>query len=1136
MKFSISNYVKAHHISRAALTVGVVVAAIVFFVVGVCLRLLVGPLSLDLVHRNLSDAIREALPGIDLKYGRAAIEWTRDQGKVNLVILNAQMLDSRGNIVALAPKADIDLAAAPFLQGRFEIRRITLLDVRLNLVRMKSGAIRLGVEKDKGDDDVIARLSNAIRARSSNNSSLESFSVSNANLAIFDEDTGLFLVAPHAALSLKSKKAGIGAEFEANVEISGKPAHLKADFTLPPGKAPVTGSLAVTGLDLRALGSNAKMFSGLKDVALVAGLSSRFAVTPDGHILNADFDLDASGEVPLTLIKQKAMHVSSLKLAGHYDGGPHRLVLDSADLESREAMVRLKGEAQFLLDEHGKLEKVRGDLAFGRMALDLPGLFAKPVGLESVSLAGDYLVGPRRFEVTRFKVTGPSLALESTGTLTLAGSGQAPGLTLNGKLAALPVRQLLHYWPLPVAPGARDWIDTNIFAGTVGPMLFEANFPPGLLDQEVLPDSSMKLSFAMQGVEGNYLRGLTHVTDMAGDAVLTGDTFAASFSGGRIGPLVASAGKALIPNLHVHGTTGDLSVHVDGAMPDVMALIDMKPLNYPTRFGIDPRETKGTVSADLDFKVPMLKDAAVDAVGISVHAAASDFGVLLGSHTRISNGAVNFDIDNNHLHQVGTVSLADARMAVDWTEDFNTTDPITTKLSVKGSLTEGARAMLNIGLSKILTGTAPIVADIRGHRGALLTADVAVDLTPVTLTAPIVNLEKPAGGAAAAHVTVNFGPGAMPQDETIRITGPLLNASGTASFGKAGELTLLNFASIKMGTQNDLSLTLARSAAGDDYVLRGHSLDGSRLGHPSESTGAGTTQAAPRDDTPDGHFHINAKLDRVALRQGVAIAPFNLDIAGNGERLAALSLSGSLVAGGAKPAPLNGNLETLPFSRKVTLTAGDAGLLARGMFAFDSMKGGQLTLNAVLPGHADAPSAADLGPDYQGNLTVRDFKVMNQPALARLFSAGSLTGMSDLLRNEGISADHLEMPFTSKNNVISVHDAWVTGPAVGASADGYIDRPKGMIALKGSMVPAYGINSVLGNIPLLGDVLISKKGEGILGVTYSATGRAEQPDISVNPLSMLTPGIFRRIFEGRMPNAANAPSNVQAQTHATTAQ
>ena len=41
------------------------------------------------------------------------------------------------------------------------------------------------------------------------------------------------------------------------------------------------------------------------------------------------------------------------------------------------------------------------------------------------------------------------------------------------------------------------------------------------------------------------------------------------------------------------------------------------------------------------------------------------------------------------LHQVGQVNLADARLNVDWTEDFKTPDQVTTRLTVKGTMTEG---------------------------------------------------------------------------------------------------------------------------------------------------------------------------------------------------------------------------------------------------------------------------------------------------------------------------------------------------------------------------------------------------------------------------------------------------------------
>ena len=127
------------------------------------------------------------------------------------------------------------------------------------------------------------------------------------------------------------------------------------------------------------------------------------------------------------------------------------------------------------------------------------------------------------------------------------------------------------------------------------------------------------------------------------------------------------------------------------------------------------------------------------------------------------------------------------------------------------------------------------------------------------------------------------------------------------------------------------------------------------------------------------------------------------------------------------------------------------------------------------------------------------------------------------MQGQGVAVDTLEVPFSSHDGVITVRNARATGPAIGITAEGYIDRGKNDIGLKGSLVPLFGINSVLGVIPLLGDVLTSKQGEGIIGMTYSVSGNADEPSVSVNPLSALAPGIIRRIFEGKMPTAQPAP-------------
>ena len=1115
MKLPFSNYVKAHHVSHAALVVGALVAAVVFFIVGAGIRLLLGPVSLGPLAGPLANALQSALPGITLKYDQAAIEWTRDEGRVNLVVLGTRILDQDGQVVVQAPKADIDLAAAPFLKGQFLIKRITLVGVKLTLVHTKDGRIRLG--GDKGADDVLARLNNDINANGSSTSSLDSFAVRDADIGVFDEVTGLSARAPHASLALSAK--GRALSFDADVEMSGRAAHVKADVALPADKGPISGSATVSHLDLRALGARAPMFKPLANIALLVDLTTRFTVAPGGHLTRADFDLGAAGTVPANWLKDKTLHVRHLRLVGTYDGVTNHLALNGASLDSSEASVMLRGGSDFHYDPQGHLLSIDAALDTSRAAFNMPGFFKQAVAFQALQLRGTWQAVARQFDILKFTATAPAFAFDAKGSVTLGEKGQAPGIAVSGALRPLAVSSLLRYWPITIEADTRDWIANNVYAGTLGPFIFETHIPVGMLDQPILPDDALKLSFAMDGVEGNYVRGLTHLSDVAGSATLLGDTFTADFNSGRVGNIQIRGGHAVIPTLHVTGTVGTFSAHADGTMGDIMNLIDMKPLNYPTRFGVDPAQTKGQASVDLAFKVPMLADLPVDDVGISVHAAVSDFAVTLGKTTRLTDGAVNFDIDNSHLHQTGVVNLADSRLTVDWTEDFKTTQPITTKLNVKGTLTEGGRAALNIGLTSILTGPIPFNANIEGNRGELRTADATLDLTQAVIAIPFINLGKAAGAGASGRVQVNFGPKDTVHDETIHLSGPTLSANGTAQFNADGELTVLSFPSLKMGALNDLSLTLARGPAGDDYTLRGHSLDGSMIGR--NGTGSAGAGAVPvHDENMTGPFHIDARLDRFAMLDNVAIAPFNLDLSGVGTRPGTLSLSGSL----SKTATITGGIENTPAGRKLTLNAGDAGLLLRGLFKFEAMRGGKLSVTATLPGRATDAQTPNLAADYQGTLSISTFTMVNQPLLARLFSAGSLTGVGDLMGGDGISVDQLDVPFSSKNNVISVHDSRARG-TIGATADGYIDRPKNQLALKGSLIPAYGLNSVLGNIPLLGNVLVSKKGEGIFGVTYSATGNADQPKIDVNPVSMLTPGILRRIWEGHIPTVANAPSN-----------
>jgi hypothetical protein len=76
-----------------------------------------------------------------------------------------------------------------------------------------------------------------------------------------------------------------------------------------------------------------------------------------------------------------------------------------------------------------------------------------------------------------------------------------------------------------------------------------------------------------------------------------------------------------------------------------------------------------------------------------------------------------------------------------------------------------------------------------------------------------------------------------------------------------------------------------------------------------------------------------------------------------------------------------------------------------------------------------------------------------------------------------------------------------------------IRKRDGAIDIGGTIIPAYELNSAIGEVPLLGDILTGGKGQGVFGLTFAIRGTMNEPKFIVNPVSALAPGFLRRIFE-----------------------
>ena len=147
------------------------------------------------------------------------------------------------------------------------------------------------------------------------------------------------------------------------------------------------------------------------------------------------------------------------------------------------------------------------------------------------------------------------------------------------------------------------------------------------------------------------------------------------------------------------------------------------------------------------------------------------------------------------------------------------------------------------------------------------------------------------------------------------------------------------------------------------------------------------------------------------------------------------------------------------------------------------------------------------------NLIITDFKVSKVPALAQLLTLASLQGIADTLSGEGIRFEIFEMKSNSKGNILNIEDVLAIGPAISILLDGYVDKGK-TVSLRGTLVPATKLNSIIASIPVVGEILVGKKtGEGVIGVSFKMKGPPKDIKTTVNPIKTLTPRFIVRAIE-----------------------
>ena len=170
---------------------------------------------------------------------------------------------------------------------------------------------------------------------------------------------------------------------------------------------------------------------------------------------------------------------------------------------------------------------------------------------------------------------------------------------------------------------------------------------------------------------------------------------------------------------------------------------------------------------------------------------------------------------------------------------------------------------------------------------------------------------------------------------------------------------------------------------------------------------------------------------------------------------------------------------------------------------FEGLEGGNLIY-----------SSKSNNKESSGVLEIKNFKLNKAPGLAKLLSLADLKGLTDALKGDGISFDSLVIKYESSSTWMDIKEIFIIGPSISVLVEGYFDKKKDILSLRGTLVPAKTLNNIVSKIPVVGDILIGKKvGEGIFGVSFKIKGSTEDLKTTVNPVKTLTPRFITRALE-----------------------
>jgi len=673
-------------------------------------------------------------------------------------------------------------------------------------------------------------------------------------------------------------------------------------------------------------------------------------------------------------------------------------------------------------------------------------------------------------------------------------NGPDVAIDAHTAITDIPLARFGTLWPQGMATGGRNWVTTHIPDGVIksGAVHVVASGKPS--DPDSIQVTKVDGTFDYTGMEVHYFPALPPLRAIAGHATFDASRMDLSIDSGSLNDIAVSKGALAITGLDQKEQAIDMGLTAQGPVKTLLAILDMKPLGYAHDLGLTPDGVAGKLNLRANFAFPAIDSLLFSQIALSAKGTLDGIAAqgVVGPRD-VTEGALNIALDKAGMTLGGTAKLSGVPMGFDWRESFVASDKIRSHISFHTEPDDAGRAALALAPPDpiSLKGKIAVKGDVTIDRMHNTTLDATADIGQADIAIDKFGIRKPAGEAGTTDLSLVFNGDALRHAPRIKIAANSLNLNGAADFNADGSL---QHAALSRFTnkRNDFALTLdTKPGAAQTYVL---SLKGAQF--DAQPLLDGKSSGGPPTHTP--HIELTVGLDRLMTGPDTKLDQVAGTATLSGGRLDRADLKA--LAG----SPLT--LSYIPAGDVIALhlAADDAGGALRGLGLTRGVKGGTLKIDGTTdPGQAKWLTT--------GTLDIRNFRLTDAPIAARLVNAVSPTGFVDLVSGQGLGFDRLSAEVAYGSGKLTFHDGRSAG-ALGISFEGDVDLDQDKVALKGTIVPVDTFNKIVAAIPLIGDALTGGSRGGFLGWTYSVAGAANDPQVSVNPLSVFAPGFLRNLF------------------------